>query len=243
MTVRVGLIIPSSNRMVEDEMVRNFPAGVQAHVTRLRMTGPNRGPLADVLPRLQEATAALTDAKCAVVAFHCTANSMEEGASGEQRILAALAQAGAAHVTTTATAIRRAFQALSARRIVIVTPYSQQVTDHEAEFLQAAGFQVLQAVGFALANSDAYCATPASAWRDRTLTLARPDADAYLLSCANISTFPVIEELEAKLGRPVISSNQAVVWDALARLGWQDRRGCAGRLFDTLAAGEARVAS
>ena len=39
MTARVGLIIPSSNRMVEDEMVHAFPAGVRPHVTRLRMTG------------------------------------------------------------------------------------------------------------------------------------------------------------------------------------------------------------
>ena len=39
MTARVGLIIPSSNRMVEQEMVRHFPPEVEAHVMRLRMTG------------------------------------------------------------------------------------------------------------------------------------------------------------------------------------------------------------
>ena len=114
MTARVGCIIPSSNRMVEQEMLAAFPAGVQAHVTRLRMTGPNRGPLAGVMPRIEEATRALTDARCQVVAFHCTANSMDEGRDGEERILAAVARAGAAHATTTATAIRRAFDALSA---------------------------------------------------------------------------------------------------------------------------------
>ena len=42
MNARVGLIIPSSNRMVEQEMVRAFPDGVHPHITRLRMTGPNR---------------------------------------------------------------------------------------------------------------------------------------------------------------------------------------------------------
>jgi len=49
-TKRVGIIIPSSNRMVEQEMVQAFPRGVQPHVTRLRMTGPNRGPLDAVMP-------------------------------------------------------------------------------------------------------------------------------------------------------------------------------------------------
>src|SRR5215469_18162874 len=105
---RAGLIIPSSNRMVEGEMIQAFPDGVQPHVTRLRMTGPNRGPLNAVMPRVEEATRALTDARCEVVAFHCTANSMQEGRDGEERILAAMTQAGAAQATTTATAIRRA---------------------------------------------------------------------------------------------------------------------------------------
>src|SRR5581483_4827833 len=189
---------------------------------RLRMTGAHRGPLAQLLPRVEEAAAALVDARCEVVAFHCTANAMQEGTSGEERILAAIARAGAARATTTATAVRRAFDRLRARRIVLLTPYSQAATEHEAEFLHEAGFEVLHAAGFALAGSDAYCATPATFWRDRALEAARPDADVYFLSCANISTFPVIAELEERLGHPVVSSNQMILWDALAQLGWRD---------------------
>jgi len=232
MAARVGLIIPSSNRMVEQEMIQAFPAGVRAHVTRLRMTGPNRCPLDTVLPRIEEATRALTDASCGIVAFHCTANSMEEGRDGEERILAAIARAGAPRATTTATAIRRAFAALGARKIVLVTPYNQQTTDHEAEFLRESGYQVLQAVGFALSGSDAYCTTPPAYWRDRVLAMVRPDADVYFISCANISVFSVIEELEAELDRPIVTSNQAVAWDSLVQLGWRDGGGCPGRLFE-----------
>jgi maleate isomerase len=231
MTARVGLIIPSSNRMVEQEMVHGFPAGVFPHVTRLRMTGAHRGPISALLPRVEEASRALADAKCDVVAFHCTANSMDEGQDGEERILGAVGRSGVAGATTTATAVRRALRALNARRIVLVTPYSQAATDHEAEFLVEAGHEVIVAKGFGLANSDAYCATPTPFWRESTLASARPDADVYFVSCANISVFGVIEELEGKLGRPVITSNQVVIWDALCRLGWQDRQGCPGSLF------------
>jgi maleate isomerase len=233
MTARVGCIIPSSNRMVEQEMIAAFPAGVQPHVTRLRMTGPNRGPLASVLPRIEEATRALTDARCEVVAFHCTANSMEEGRGGEERILASMTAAGTRHATTTATAIRRAFHALGARRVVLITPYDQRTTDHEAEFLHESGYQVLHAVGFALDGSDAYCAAPPTYWRDRVLEAARPDADVYFVSCANISVFSVIEELERHLDRPVVTSNQAVVWDCVSQLGWPERGSCPGRLFES----------
>jgi maleate isomerase len=216
--------------MVEQEMIQAFPPSVRAHLTRLRMTGRHRGPLDQLLPRIEEATQALTDARCTIVAFHCTANAMEEGRGGEERILAAIRRAGAPRATTTATAIRRAFDALGARKVVLVTPYDQRTTDHEAEFLRESGYEVVHAVGFALPGSDAYCATEPAYWRERVLAATRPDAEVYFVSCANIAVFSVIEELEAALDRPVVTSNQAVVWDCMEALGCRDARG-PGRLF------------
>jgi maleate isomerase len=243
MTARVGLIIPSSNRMVEQEMVPAFPRGVAVHVTRLRMTGANQTAFDELLPRIEEAACALMDARCDVVAFHCTANSMQGGKAGEESILAVLARTGAARATTTITAIARAFDALAARRIVLVTPYSASTTEHEAEFLRHAGYDVLSAHGFALAGSDAYCATPPQFWHERVLAAARADADAYLVSCANISVFSTIADVEARLGRPVVTSNQAVIWDALRLLGWQAPSSRLGRLFDAKAAAPLRAAA
>ena len=236
MTARIGLIIPSSNRMVEQEMVRHVPPGVQAHVARLRMTGAHRMSLDQLLPNVEEATVTLTDARCDVVAFHCTANSTSEGLEGEAKLLDAVRRAGAAEATTTASAIRHAFETLGARRIVLLTPYSAHTTEEEADFLHKAGYEVIYARGFALKGSDEYCATPPQFWRDRAIEAARPDADAYLISCANISTFPVIEDIEQKLGRPVVTSNQVVIWEALTLLGVRDRSNCRGRLFDSLLA-------
>jgi maleate isomerase len=238
MTARVGLIIPSSNRMVEQEMAKHFPPDVQAHVMRLRMTGAHHVSLEQLMPRVEDASQSLIDARCEVVAFHCTANSTSEGLDGERRLLEALKRAGAPVATTTATAIRAALDALGARRIVLLTPYSQHTTDEEAQFLQAAGYEVLHAHGFGLKGSDAYCAAPPSFWHDRAVEAARPEADAYFLSCANISTFPVIDQIEERLYRPVITSNQVVIWHALTLLGLVDRRNCPGRLFDRLTAKE-----
>lgn len=58
MTTRIGLIIPSSNRMVEEEMVRHLPPGFVAHVVRLRMTGAHRASIDAIIPRVAEAAAA-----------------------------------------------------------------------------------------------------------------------------------------------------------------------------------------
>lgn len=237
-THRVGLIIPSSNRMVEQEMAHHYPEGVIVHVNRLRMTGPQKVPLPQLMPRITEAAAALVDAKCDVVTFHCTANSTDEGTEGEANILAALKQAGAPRASSTATAVRRALDVFGARRIVLITPYSQAVTDHEAHFFTGLGIEVLTAKGYDLGSSDAYCAAPPSFWRDKTLEARHPKADLYFVSCANTSAFDVIAELEAKLERPVITSNQVVVWDQIASHGLglasTARGSCPGRLLAKL---------
>jgi maleate isomerase len=231
MKSRVGLIIPSSNRMVEQEMTRYVPPDICLHVARLRMTGPHHAPLDQLLPRIEDAARTLVDARCDVVAFHCTATSMQEGMAGEERVLAALTRAGVPRATTTATAIRRAFDALEAHRIVLVTPYSAETTAEEAAFLQATGCEVLHTVGLALGGSDAFCAAPPEFWRERAIEAARREADAYLISCANIAALGIIAELETRLGRPVVTSNQAVLWDALMRLGDSDLCAGPGHLF------------
>ncbi len=235
---RVGLIVPSSNRMVEQEMSHHYPTGVVVHVNRLRMTGPNKVPLAQLLDRITDAAAALVDAKCDVVTFHCTANSTDDGTEGETAILSALEQAGVQRASSTATAVRRALDVYAARRIVLVTPYPQAVTDHEAEFFKGLGVEVLTAIGHNLGNSDAYCAAPPSFWLEKTLAARHPKADLYFVSCANISAFDVIAELETKLERPVISSNQAVVWDQIAGHGLglppTARGSCPGSLLSKL---------
>jgi maleate isomerase len=229
---RVGLIIPSSNRMVEGEMLAAFLPGAQPHVTRLRITGAHHVDLERLLEMVGEATQQLLDARCDAIAFHCTANSMEAGPEGEAAILAAMRAAGGTHVTTTATAIRAAFETLGARRIVLVTPYGPSVTAKEAAFLGSVGIEVVHWRAFQLAGSDAYCSTPARFWRDGVLAERREAAEAYLVSCANISVFPVVAEIERELGRPVVTSNQAVLWHLLRLAGTEAGADLPGRLFD-----------
>jgi len=212
---RVGFIIPASNRMVEQEMVRVLGSHATAHVARLRMTGEYERPFEQLLPEVSSAAALLDDARCDAVAFHCTANSTAAGADGEARLLAALRAGSGGAVTTTATAIREALDVLGARRIVLVTPYSAAVTDHEAVFFTETGYEVVATVATDRGGSDEYCAVPAEEWEAVLLAARRDDADAYLLSCANVACFDVIERVESRLGKPLVTSNQAVLWATL----------------------------
>ena len=224
------MIIPSSNRMVETEMVRALPEGATAHVARLRMTGQYNRSLEQLLPDVTVAAATLADAKCDAIAFHCTANSTSAGEDGEAMLLAALRAATTGAVTTTATAIREALDAFGAKRVVLVTPYTAAVTDHEAAFFNAAGYAVIATVAKDLGGSDAYCSTPAESWEAALIAAARDDADAYVLSCANIACFGIIERVEARLGKPVVTSNQSVLW-ATVRAASAPRPERLGRLM------------
>ncbi len=227
---RIGLIIPSSNRMVEQEMTPALPAGAVAHVTRLRMTGAFERPIDELVPALIEATSALDDARCDAIAFHCTANATSEGAGGEGRLLEAMRLSSRAAVTTTATAIREALDALSASRIALVTPYSRAVTEHEMQFFTEAGFAVVASTALDLGGSDAFCSAPPATWEAALLAAQRPDADAYVLSCANIACFAVIDRIERALQRPLVTSNQSVLWATLRAAGGARPNGL-GRLM------------
>lgn len=231
---RVGLIIPSVNTMVEDEMLGVFPPAIQAHITRLRMTGPHRRPLKETLPQIRDAAAALVDAGCELVVFHCTANSTDDGAAGEQAILSAIQEAGARSASSTATALRLALSALGGHTIALVTPYTQDMTDHETEFLREIGQTVIYAKGCDVGRAN-YAKMAPHFWAER-LQEAGPSApDVYFLSCANVAAMAAIEPAERALGRPVITSNQVVVWDAVRTL-LGETRGCGpGLLFDTQA--------
>jgi maleate isomerase len=232
-TTRIGLIIPSSNRLTEPHMRRYAPPGVEVHVTRLRMTGPSHVPLAQLLPRVIEATLALADARCDVIVFHCTASSMEAGLAGERQVLDALRTATTGHVASTASATRSAMSTLDVSKVVVISPYVAATHQHEIDFLTEAGLHVVGGRALGLAGGDQYITVSPADW----LRIGceememRPDADAIFLSCTNIHTPEVVEPLETLIGRPVITSNQAVLWYALRVCGLNATVPGLGRLF------------
>src|SRR5947209_2076316 len=157
---RIGLIIPSSNRLTEPQMRRYAPEGVEVHVTRLRMTGPSHVPLAELMPRVEEAVGALDDARCDTIVFHCTASSMEAGLAGEKLVLDTMRRATSSQVATTASAAQAAFEALRVRRIVLLSPYIRATHEHEITFLAEAGIEVVHDRALELDGSDAYIEMP-----------------------------------------------------------------------------------
>lgn len=227
---RIGLIIPSGNSLTEVQFNRYAPPGVSIHVTRLRMTGKWRKPLSELERPLSEAAEAISDVSPALIVFHCTANSMENGLAHEAAIVKIIENASGCPTFTTAQAITTAFDRVGIKKLVLISPYVQATNAHEVHYLTEAGYQVLHERGLAL-EPHAYSQVTPEEWKRVIRENTRADADGYFLSCTNTRMIEAVDDLERELQKPVVNSNQAVLWSCFNRLGVRHGSEKLGRLF------------
>jgi maleate isomerase len=239
---RIGLIIPSANRLTEPQFHTYLPAGVDAHITRLRMAGKFRKPLAELESALREAAEALSDVKPDMIVFHCTANSMENGLAHEKAIVDLVERASGCPTITTAQAITHAFDHLGMKKLVLISPYVKATNQLEVSYLAETGYTVLHELGLAL-DSHAYASVTPDEWRKVVKENTRADADGYFLSCTNTRMIEAVPDLERALDKPVVNSNQATIWACLKQLGIAHADSRLGRLFfeNTAGGGPASV--
>jgi maleate isomerase len=228
---RIGLIIPSSNRLTEPQFHRYAPPGVDTHVTRMRMTGKFRKPLSELKRSLVEASEALSDVKPGIIVFHCTANSMENGLAHEAAIVEIIEQASGCPTFTTAQAITQAFDHFDIKKLVLISPYVKATNQHEVQYLREAGYTVVHELGLGL-ETHGYSAVTPEEWKNIVKENDRADADGYFLSCTNTRMIEAIPEVEREMDKPVVSSNQATLWACLKRLGIAHSDKKLGRLFN-----------
>jgi maleate isomerase len=210
------MMLPSSNSVAEPQMTAMLPAGVTLHTTRLQLRGDAE--LLGMLDRLEEAAGLLADAQLDRILFHCTAVTTYSPEIAEQ-IVARVRAVTAIPLTITSEAIVAALRELDASRIVMLTPYPQATNDRETAFLAHHGITVLRERGLGFAGGQQMAAVSPEQWYDEALALRDPAAEAYFLSCTAIRSAEVIAPLERELARPVITSNQAVLWQALRQQG------------------------
>ncbi|PYN18819.1 MAG: arylmalonate decarboxylase, partial [Candidatus Rokuibacteriota bacterium] len=122
---------------------------------------------------------------------------------------------------------------LRLRKLVLISPYEKAINEHEIEFLGEAGYEVVHDLGLGLrGGGDEYLRITPKEWTDLTVENRRAEADGYFLSCTATSMIDAIEDVERRLDRPVVNSNQAVLWSALRRLEVTEPIAGLGRLFD-----------
>ncbi len=227
----VAVIVPSVNVVMADDLRRFLPDTVSRRVTGWE-TGKAHQRVADLLPGIADVAAEAAADGPDVIGFGCTAASVAGGPEGSRQITSAIEQRTGTAAVTTGAALAEATVTLGLKRILFCSPFDEDYDRPEIDGLRSFGVPVTCSASLGL-DSPSQCAalTPGqiAGW---VAQADQPRADAVILSCANIRAWEAAAILEPFLGKPVITSNQALTWAIARRVGrcWRPARG--GWLFD-----------
>ena len=220
---RLGFLIPPGNPTTEPEVIRLAPTGTTVHFTRMVAGGRpgshdgqeerNR----QQIEHMEECAGLLALVKPAVIVMAHTATSYTLGKEAEAELVKRIERATGIQFITAFGSVLEALRQLKAKRIAVATPYSREWTLRGKAHLEAHGIEVVS-WGHLDDVSNIYDETP-----ERAYELAKrvdvPEAQAIFLSGVGMPTIEVLARLEKDLGKPVISSASAMVWNALRVAG------------------------
>ena len=216
---RIGLMVPSSNTMMEADFTRELPAGWTLHTARMYMedttaAGENRMLDEFTLPAARD----LGTARPHVVVFGCTSAGALRGSDYDRELCERISELTAAPTVSTIQAVRTAIERAAARRVGVVTPYVDELNDRIRASIEADGVEVVRIAGLGMTeNYEIARVPPERIVSFAAETLDGLDIDLVFASCTNLGAMEAIPELAERLRRPVVTSNQAVLDAAVER--------------------------
>jgi maleate isomerase len=221
---RVGLMIPSSNTMMEVDFARDLPPGTALHTARMFMedttpAGESRMLDEFALPAARDLGTARPD----VVVFGCTSAGALRGNDYDAHLCERISELAGAPVVSTIGAVRAAIQASGAASIGVITPYVDELNGKIRASIEADGTHVAAIAGLGITDNFAIAEVGHDeivAFAERALGRLAAGGGIGLVfaSCTNFGAMAARPAIAARLGLPVVTSNQAVLAAAVARL-------------------------
>ncbi len=219
---KVGLIVLSTDYTIESDfnaVCRDLPLDV--FINRIH----NQNPLTkENLSKMQEELESVTkkilpDEKIDTIAYGCTSGTIAIGEDNvKKKIL--LAKPGC-YVTTPVTSAIKAFNEMNIKKIAVFTPYPESVNKTIFEFFTKNNIDVLSFTSLNL-DLDSDIAKVDPKYLLEALTkLDTADADALFISCTALPVLKILDDLEKKIQKPVLSSNQTLIWDTIRSIGYK----------------------
>lgn len=208
---RFGLVALATDLTIEGDAARLMPQGSRLHVTRIAFENPTTAEnLRQTGPRLADAAALLVPGVALKgVGFGCTSASAVLG-QGVQDALGARAP-----VSTPTSGALRGFQALGVSRVALMTPYLRETADLVGDHFAAHGLDVVSRRSMEQGDDRDMALLTDAQVMEFALASDHADAQALFMSCTALPALGLIDRIEAELGKPVISANQALFWAML----------------------------
>lgn len=234
---RLGILVPFTNSNLEPDMMALAPEGVSCHSARLGGYDVDAIPDDEQMASmgaadLDEPLRLIAGVRPDVVFYGCTSATLTHGRAFDQELSDRIKSTIGVPTVTAAGSLVNAMQVMDVTRIGFSSPYVGAINDMAVDFFAEAGIETVSRadIGRDLGNYGQGDLTP-----DEVYDLARkadsPEADAIVLSCTDMRSVETVERLEADLGKPVITSNQAMMYAALSALGIDHSEVQCGRLF------------
>lgn len=228
---KLGVIVLSTDETLEYEARQVFE-GQTAALMHARIPSNAEVTPEDLRTMADEmtATAALLPAGMDAIAYGCTSGATVIGPKRVEDLIQA-AQPGVP-VTNPMSAVIAALKALGVQKIAFVSPYVASVTAPMRAFMAENGIDTVAEVSFGQGDDPTVARIAEKSTLAAMLKVgANPEVEAVFSSCTNLRSFGVIEQAEAQLDKPVISSNLALIWHVLQLAGEPARGWGPGRLF------------
>ncbi|GAA4324272.1 aspartate/glutamate racemase family protein [Pigmentiphaga soli] len=217
---RIGLLVPSSNTSVEAEFHRLLPAGVTQHVARLFIARVEPDSIERMVETLEAQSRLLASADVDLIMLCATAPSFLKGQGYDREIGKRIEDATGKPATTTSTALLDALRALGIQRLALGSAFTPTVNGICAGFLEANGHRVVAQDGLNKLDNLEIGRLDVETAFDLGTRIDRDDAQAIVLACTNWRTIDVIDRLEQRLNKPVLTTTQVSAWHALRKLGY-----------------------
>jgi maleate isomerase len=231
---RIGIVVPSVNTVMEPWAQKIVPEGVSLFAARMFIP-PATTPEAFIEMDRNEGKAAIRQLSSVfpdAIAYGCTASSIVQGLAYDAHLRAEIEQNYRTPSTTAAHAILTATKALGVSTVSIVSPYTKEVDEAEHRYFADAGLTVVGGACLGISDGFALAEPEPDTLFELGVRGFDSRADGLIMTCLNTRSHTVIDRLEQKLGKPVITSTQATLWHALRLAGIDDRIKGYGGLFD-----------
>ena len=222
---RVGLIVPSTNTVMEPDLYRHLPDGATVHTSRMLLEGSVTIEAEELMldVYLPECARQIGTLMPDVVVFGCTSAGALRGPAYEQELAAEISQATGAPTITIMGAVVEELQRLNVKSVAVLTPYSQEINDTIKDSLESSGFDVPHINGMDVKGAFNIAAVSPEAIIEYVREqMVGVESDCLFVSCANLKSVDVLDELREVVGRPVVTSNQAVIAGVNRTIGVAD---------------------
>jgi len=231
---RIGLIALASDFMIEKDFINVIKdKDIDFFVNRIECYNPLTSEnLIKMSEKVTEVTKdILPDEKIDCVVYGCTSGTIAAGYSSiEKKVKLAKPEA---KVITPSTAAIKALKKLNIRKLSIFTPYSKRLNDEVVDYFKKEKFEVISNSYFDIESDTDIGKVDQNYLYDVLSKIDLKDSDALFVSCTALPVLPIIDKLEKQLNKPVLSSNQALIWDTLESIGKNISISGFGKLFLT----------